>query len=274
MRFALVDVFAERPYTGNQLAVIRDAGGLDSATMQTLAREMDFSETTFVLDEGAESATVRIFTPAEEMPFAGHPTLGTAYVLREGSDAYTLSLRAGEVPVRFEGHLAWMRPPTPEIGAGLDRALAARIVGLDARELASGLEPCRLYSGAPYFLVPLASLEALARVRVDAALLAAEGLDGSVFAVCRGAHSADADFAARMHFFDGTRMREDPATGSANSAFGAYLGMLGERGRRVVEQGFELGRPSRVYLEIGATLEVGGKVQPVAAGTLHRSPAG
>jgi len=273
MRFAIVDVFAERPYTGNQLAVVRDAAGLDAATMQTLAQEMNFSETTFVLEERAASATVRIFTPAEEMPFAGHPTLGTAHVLGSALGAYTLSLPGGEVPVRFDGDLAWMRPPAPEVGAEIDRALAARIVGLGARDLAADLEPRHMHSGAPYYLVPVASLDALKRLRVDSSVLAAEGLDGAVFCVCRGGYSADADFAARMHFFDGAGMREDPATGSANSGFAEYLARRGERGLRIVEQGFEVRRPSRIYLEIGETLEVGGKVRPVGEGTLRRPSA-
>lgn len=268
MRLSIVDVFAEQRYQGNQLAVVRDAATLDSATMQSIAREMNFSETTFVIAQSPGSATVRIFTPGEELPFAGHPTLGTAYVLTGGQGSITLALAAGDVAVTLGDGLAWMQPPPSGIGEPIERDVAARIVGLEPDEIADDMAPRLMHSGAPYSLVPVASLGALRRVRVSKAELDRLGAGTSVFSVCRGGYSPDAHFGARMHFFDGSGMREDPATGSANSAFAACLRQQGERGERIVEQGFEIGRPSRIYLGIEEPIVVGGKVWPVAEGRL------
>ena len=111
MKFSIVDVFAESRYAGNQLAVIEEAAELTSSAMQLIAREMNFSETTFVTARSTKVATVRIFTPAEELPFAGHPTLGTAWVLTGGRGGLVLDLKAGRVPVRFDGDIGWLTPP-------------------------------------------------------------------------------------------------------------------------------------------------------------------
>jgi trans-2,3-dihydro-3-hydroxyanthranilate isomerase len=268
MQLTLVDVFAERRFAGNQLAVVQDAGALDDETMQEIAREMNFSETTFVTAEAEASAKVRIFTPAEEMPFAGHPTLGTAWVLGRERGRYRLELAGGDVDVVFDGDLAWMTPPAPEIRELIDPERAARLVGLGGDELDPGVPPRIVHSGADYCLIAVRSLDALRRLRVDRDLLTEFSSGASVFAVCPGGYSDDADFAARMHFFDGVGLREDPATGSANSGFAAYLEALGRTGELVVEQGFEVGRPSRIYLRIDETLQVGGKVRPVAEGSL------
>lgn len=265
----LVDVFAEAPCEGNQLAVVRGAAGLAPARMQAIARELNFSETTFVVAEDGKRAEVRIFTPAEELPFAGHPTLGTAWVLARGRGAYTLGLGAGDVEVRFVDDVAWMTPPAATLGAPLARAVAAEIAGLGETDLDPAVDPALVRCGPAFALVPVRSPEALGRVRVASEALARHGLGAFPFTVCRGGYSADAHFAARMHFFDGTGIREDPATGSAASAFAAWLASRGEHGRFVLEQGFEIGRPSRLHLDVGAATAVGGKVQLVARGRLE-----
>ena len=127
----IVDVFAERPLSGNQLAVVRGGAHLDTLTMQAIALEMNFSETTFVVEERSDEARARIFTPVRELPFAGHPTLGTAWVLGRDRDSYTLDLPAGRVPVTFEaGGIAWMQPPPVEPGAVLSSQSAAALLGL------------------------------------------------------------------------------------------------------------------------------------------------
>ena len=127
----IVDVFAERPLSGNQLAVVRGGAHLDTVTMQAIALEMNFSETTFVVEERSDEARARIFTPVRELPFAGHPTLGTAWGLRRDRDSYTLDLPAGRVPVTFEaGGIAWMQPPPVEPGAVLSSQSAAALLGL------------------------------------------------------------------------------------------------------------------------------------------------
>ena len=270
MHCSIVDVFAERPLAGNQLAVVRNCAELDTATMQAITREMNFSETTFVVDEWPGEARVRIFTPDRELPFAGHPTLGTAWVLGRGRDRQTLHLDAGQVPVTFEaGGIAWMKPPAVELGEFLDPATAAALTGLDETEIEPRY-PCRhAVVGPRFLLIGLRSLDALRRMEINPAVKAgiAEGVLG-VFAFANVAYNEDADFAARMISL-GRWLREDPATGSANTAFAAYLRSLGVSGRIVVEQGFEIGRPSRLHLEVADEIRVGGKVHPVLTGTLN-----
>lgn len=270
MKLTIVDVFGERRYEGNQLAVVEDAGELDADAMQTIAREMNFSETTFVTSMSADSADVRIFTPAEELPFAGHPTLGTAWVLGRDRARFMLRLAGGDVDVKFLDGLVWMVPPPAELRSEIDAAAAAELVGLPPDELDGDWAPRRVYSGAEYCLVPLQSRRALESIAPDLAVVRAQSQGGALFSVCREAYSEDADFAVRMHFFDGVGLREDPATGSANTAFALYLREAGLNGRFIVEQGFEVGRPSRLYLDVGEPIRVGGRVQLVAEGRLNR----
>jgi trans-2,3-dihydro-3-hydroxyanthranilate isomerase len=269
VKLTIVDVFAEARYEGNQLAVVEDAGGLDAGRMQAIAREMNFSETTFVTAQAEDRATVRIFTPNEELPFAGHPTLGTAWVLARGEQVrVVLSLPVGDVPVAFEESLAWLTPPAATAGEPVRPEDAAALLGLDAADLDPDLDPQLVTCGPTFPIVGVKSLAALKRVRVDRDTQQRLGIPGFPFAVCRSGYSPDADFAARMMFFDGVGMREDPATGSANAAFASYLRDRGVSGRRIVEQGFEIRRPSRIYLAVGESLAVGGRVQPVAEGRL------
>jgi len=267
MDCTIVDVFAESSLSGNQLAVVRDAGHLDCATMQAIALETNFSETTFVTEELSGEARVRIFTPTRELPFAGHPTLGTAWVLGRGQDSYTLHLHAGRVHVTFEADgIAWMQPPPVEPGEVLSPQSAAALLGLSANDIDTSY-PCRFATIGPCFaLVGVKGLDALRRARVHSEVyddLAGDDEPG-VFVFTEGAYSDDAHFAARMFHHRG--LREDPATGSANTAFAAHLRSLGVRGRIVVEQGFEIGRPSRLYLDVADTIRVGGKVRPVLTG--------
>ncbi len=267
MNCTIVDVFAESPLSGNQLAVVDGAGRLDSATMQAIALETNFSETTFVLEERPGEARVRIFTPNRELPFAGHPTLGTAWVLGRERDSYALDLPAGRVHVTFEaGGIAWMQPPPVEPGAVLSSHSAAALLGLTANDI-DPRYPCRFATIGPCFaLIGVTGLDALRRARVKSEVYddLAGGDEPGVFVFTEGAYGDDAHFAARMFHHRG--LREDPATGSANTAFAAHLRSLGVAGRIVVEQGFEIGRPSRLYLDIAETIRVGGKVRPVLTG--------
>lgn len=272
MKFSIVDVFAEHPLQGNQLAVVEDAAALSTRQMQDIAREMNYSETTFVTEADEDRARVRIFTPEWELPFAGHPTLGTAWVLGRGRDVYTLELDVGRVQVTFEKEMVWMVPPPVQLGATFPAERAAALVGL-AEEQLDGSFPVRLAEVGPRFvLIGVRDLAALKVARLDEArhqaYLAAGEPVQCVFVFSAEPYGSDAQFAARM-FFESGGVREDPATGSANSAFAAYLEDLGWRGRQVVvDQGVEIRRPSRLYLDLGDPLRVGGKVQPVAVGTL------
>ena len=270
MHCSIVDVFAEEPLTGNQLAVVRHCGHMDAATMQAVAREMNFPETTFVVEEGDGEARVRIFTPAQELPFAGHPTLGTAWVLGRGRSVYTLDLAAGRVPVTFDASgIAWLQPPPVTLGDTLPLDLAAALLGLAEADIDRSY-PCRYAEVGPRFvLIGVETIDALRRSTVHATIHA--GLAGTdflgVFVFTQPGYSSDADFAARM-FFNANGWREDPATGSANAAFAAYLRERDITGAFVVEQGFEIARPSRIYLDIGDVIQVGGKVRPVMTGDL------
>jgi trans-2,3-dihydro-3-hydroxyanthranilate isomerase len=271
MDLTIVDVFAEQPLAGNQLAVVRDCDGLTTDAMQAIAREMNFSETTFVTREGDDDADVRIFTPEGELPFAGHPTVGTAWVLAGGIGTITLNLQAGAVPVQFADGVGWMTPPPVRLGGSLDAARAAGLIGLQVDQL-DPAHPIRFAEVGPKFvLIGLRDLAALKAAKLDEALHTAalsEGLGVQcVFLFTAESYGPDADYASRM-FFRSAGLREDPATGSANTAFAAYLKDLrGGEFDVVVDQGVEMQRPSRLYLRVRERIEVGGRTQLTATGT-------
>ncbi len=272
-RLEIVDVFAEQPFAGNQLAVVFDAAELSDVQMQTIARETNFSETTFVLSDKGDMAKVRIFTPGSELPFAGHPTLGTAWALTRGRHGVVLDLAGGRVPVEFIDGIAWMIPPPVEFKGEIPRGDAAALLGLGADDLDPDWAVETAVVGPGFVLLPVKDLPTLQSARFDLEQLdrvsAKYKLDKavhSVFAFTSQAYGADADFAARM-FFNTGEAREDAATGSANACFAAYLyARNGIAENIVVEQGFEIQRPSRLYLQTGDVLRVGGKVQPVLEG--------
>jgi trans-2,3-dihydro-3-hydroxyanthranilate isomerase len=268
MKLTIVDVFAESRYEGNQLAVVEGAAGLPDRTMLAIAREMNFSETTFATEQCEGRARMRVFTPGEELPFAGHPTLGTAWVLGRHRDAFTLDMPVGAVTVTFRDDIAWLTPPRAELLVTLTPEHAAELVGASIDDLDTDLPPCVIRCGPTFPVIAVKSLDALRRVRVSPSTGARLRIPGFPFIVCRGGYSSDATFAARMLFFDGVAIREDPATGSANAAFAWYLRRRGERGHFIVEQGFEVKRPSRIYLEVDDALSVGGRVHAVAEGHL------
>ncbi|MCR9260974.1 MAG: PhzF family phenazine biosynthesis protein [Pseudomonadaceae bacterium] len=280
LRIVVVDVFAEKPLAGNQLAVVLGAADLTEEQMQLIAREMNFSETTFVLREAADEADVRIFTPASELPFAGHPTLGTAWVLTAGARSITLNLAGGRVPVDFVDGVAWMTPPPVEFKEPIATGDAAALLGLSESDLNSDFSVAVAVVGPGFLLVPLKDLSTLKGARFNLDLLhemtASGVLDKSVdgvFAFSSEPYDATADFASRM-FFEAGDAREDPATGSANACFAAYLKAAGGGAKTVsgasvvVDQGVEILRPSRLYLNLSEPLQVGGKVQPVLDGVI------
>ena len=278
MKLTIVDVFAERALAGNQLAVIQQCQGLSDERMQDIAREMNFSETTFVITEGDGEADVRIFTPAQELPFAGHPTVGTAWVLSGGEGQITLNLKAGAVPVSFEDGVGWMAPPPVQLGDTFGRAKTAELINLPVEALDPDY-PIRFAEVGPRFiLIGVRDLAALKAAKLDGDLhrsYVEAGLGVQcVFVFTTESYGPDADFASRM-FFDTGGVREDPATGSANTAFAAYLyDLKRDEFDAVVDQGIEILRPSRLYLRVGPTPRVGGRTQMVVSGTFDAGVAG
>lgn len=290
LRFHILDVFAEEPLAGNQLAVFISLGTIGTDAMQKLAREMNFSETTFV--ESAEPRgggyDVRIFTPQREVPFAGHPTLGTAYLIQQELikrpvDRLILNLQCGQIPVDFaysggRPDVLWMLQPKPTFGRTLDAASACKVLGLDESEV-DGRFPVREAStGFPFIIVPLKTLESVKRIRVarDLCLQLIEQTEAkALLAFAPATYSADNDLNVRV-FADYYGTPEDAATGSANGSLAAYLVETGYFGGRPVdvrvEQGYEIGRPSLLFLRAEReggeiSVRVGGRVQPFASGT-------
>lgn len=289
MRFHLVDVFAERKYAGNQLAVVESLGELTDGEMQRVAAEMDYSETTFIesFDERDGGYDVRIFTPNEEVPFAGHPTLGTASVLRERTDADTeigLNLPVGRISVRIEHEereTLWMTQQAPEFGDRLDRETLADVLSLTERDLDDGVDrdgdderPVQVVStGLPTIVVPLANRNALERAEIDRGTYDAVVEDRAaknVLVFCPEPRDDANDLAVRV-FAPHYGVPEDPATGSSNGCLAGYLATHGEEDVDLhVEQGHEMGRPSLLQLRAdpSGSVEVGGRVVPVAHGEL------
>lgn len=288
IEFLLLDVFARRAFEGNQLAVFPDAAGLEDEEMQALAREMHFSETTFILASrpGTRGWPVRIFTPAREVPFAGHPTLGTAYVvwdrfLERQANEVLLDLKVGTVPVEVgeKGQLLTMTQKAPEFGRTVSAAEAAEVLGLAPGEIDERFPAEEVSTGLPFLIVPVRRLEAVRAITVNltAYYRLVDRLEAkAVLAFC----PETVDPECRLHvrvFCDYYDVPEDPATGSANGCLCGWLvrhRYLGTDGFAIrTEQGVELQRPSELWLEGretpgGIVVRVGGRVVPVAAGAL------
>lgn len=281
--FRLVDVFTEVPFAGNQLCVVPDTPeGLDSDAMQTLAQEIGFSETTFVTESRGDGYRMRIFTPAQELPFAGHPTLGTAFTLvSEGrvNSSCLQTTEAGDVPVVVDTRtgFAWMTQLPPVFNEEFaDGELLARAAGLDPNDLHPDLPAQVVSTGLGPLLVPIRNEGALRRAERDqrACREAVELAGGEclyLFAV-RG----DGDVMARM-FDPFSGIGEDPATGSAAGPLGVYLaarGIAGMPGRLVIAQGEMVGRPSFLHVDVRAdgdswVIRVGGGVRVVGIGVFR-----
>jgi trans-2,3-dihydro-3-hydroxyanthranilate isomerase len=294
--FAQVDVFAEAPLEGNALAVFADARGLSSSEMQALARETNLSETTFILPRTPEieqerGVQVRIFLTTEEVPFAGHPTLGTAswlywnHPVLRGSEQITLDLGIGPIVVRFtpprpgeQGVFGTMKQNDPIFGdvrnSREEREAVAAAFNLSADDLDPQLPAQVVSTGMAFCVLPLRSLEVAARLRINPQI-ARSFLDriGAKFFYCitRADANSVADWHARMQFDTG----EDPATGSAAGGAIAYLvrhGLVASGQTIVIEQGIEILRASHIH--VSATIEndvvkkvfVGGRTIPVASG--------
>lgn len=288
LEYHLVDVFTETALQGNGLAVVFDTVGLSTERMQAIAREFNLSETTFIQRRDAaiesdEGVRVRIFTTQEELPFAGHPTLGTASVLKLHApdvlveNTIRLALKVGSVPVRFSSDALFgeMTQRDPEFLDQLDSAEVAHLCGLRLEDLHAAVQPQVVSTGTAFAIVALCSHEPLARLRVDqeraTQYLRAHG--GRWFYVMGPTGGSSPAWRARMQFYGG----EDPATGSAAGCAISYLvryNIVASRLKIHVQQGVEIGRTSDLFL--AATLidgrvsdvRVAGSTVPVAKGTI------
>jgi trans-2,3-dihydro-3-hydroxyanthranilate isomerase len=291
-RYVQYDVFTREPLTGNQLAVYLDARGLDSARMQSIAREMNFSETTFVLpsEQAGTDIRMRIFTPGNEMPIAGHPTIGTTFaladagIIRHGSSRFVFGLNAGPTPVdlQWDGsrlEFAWMTQGLPQFGADIaDRAAAAAALTLQASDLADGLPVQVVSCGVPFVFIPLRDKATVDRASADAAMIRRVGGKYAVFLFAVSPAGSEETVYSRM-FAPDFGIVEDPATGIASGALGSYLVrhavVSGDATRRILSlQGAAMRRPSRIHIDIeGAAdnisrVRVGGESVLVAEGSL------
>lgn len=293
-RFYIVDVFAETRFAGNQLAVFRDGNNYSDAEMQRIAKEMNFSETTFIASDEPRNGgyDVRIFTPAEEVPFAGHPTLGTAYVIMreiigKSVDSVVLNLMVGQIPVDLiykddEPDILWMTQKPPQFGRTLSFEEMAASLGLETADLDARFPVQEVSTGIPFIMVPIKSLEAIkkARVQRDRFFQMVENSEAkAALLFCPQTYRDENDLNVRV-FVDYYDIPEDPATGSANGCLAGYLikhDYYGSTRISVrVEQGYEIGRPSLLWLKARKNEEeievrVGGKVFMVAEAELRNS---
>jgi trans-2,3-dihydro-3-hydroxyanthranilate isomerase len=307
VNYLFYDVFTDRPLLGNQLAVFPDAGALTTARMQAIAREINFSESTFILPAERPDTDIRmrIFTPAVEMPMAGHPTVGSTFalahlgVIAPRTSRFVFGLNVGPTPVDLEWdgdrvRCAWMTQAPPTFSRAVrDRDAVAAALGLRTTDLADNLPLEEVSCGVPYLIVPLRDREAVDRATADAvAMLRLPDLPRShpailLFALDRGvvgrvpagagaAEGAPADTYSRM-FAPGLGVLEDPATGSAAGPLGCYLvehGLVAPEQARTITnaQGVKMGRASRIAVSItgrpGAItdVKVGGQAVLVARG--------
>lgn len=292
LNFHIVDVFAEEKYQGNQLAVFENADGLSDEMMLKIAREINFQETTFIIADEEKNGgfDVRIFTPEYEVPFAGHPTLGTAFVLfnspqNTDKQSIILNLKIGQVPVIKENETLWLEISNPVFGKKFNSEIAD-LFGLKPEDIDESSPIEVVSTGLPYLILPLKNLDAVQRIRFNDEQIktwllenqlyktnAPDKLTTAFFAFTRETEMDDNQLHARMFCYENGKIIEDAATGSANSCLLAYL--LKYEANKIsyrVEQGYEIGRPSLIEIsgELNEkqdfSLKVGGKTKLVAQG--------
>ncbi|MFX1254660.1 MAG: PhzF family phenazine biosynthesis protein [Promethearchaeota archaeon] len=287
--FYIVDVFAEKKYEGNQLAVVLNAKDLSGSEMQQIAKEMNYSETTFILSEGKQDSgyDVRIFTPKEEIPFAGHPTLGTAYIIGreivgERIKSIELNLKVGKIPVELNYKeekldVLWMKQKTPIFGRIFNPEHIAQALSLDKMDMDEKFPIQEVSTGLPFIITPLKSLNAIKRAKIvekDFFDLIKDSEAKAILLFCSETYNSENDLCVRVfaHYYG---VPEDPATGSANGCLSGYLSKYRYFGKESidvrVEQGYEIDRPSLLLLRSEQTegtieVKVGGKVILIAKG--------
>ncbi len=277
LKYRILNVFTSGGgrLSGNPLCVFEDGSQLDPAAMQALARQMNLSESTFILPSKRAAALVRIFTPAYEMPFAGHPTLGTAHVCRAlglGGNQLGLEMRAGIIPVTSQGD-HWTLRAAPSTSRLVESSAAeiARLLGLESGDI--GFQPLWLKAGREQLIIPLTSEAAVRRARPKPEMFEKlRSVDGAGQALVFASTGAK-KIMSRFFFPDGPSILEDPATGSACANLGGWFLAMGRRPPLAFEvsQGELIGRPSLLQLEVNTDNEVfvGGEVIELGSGILN-----
>ena len=279
--FYIVDVFAEKKYAGNQLAVVKNAESLSDTEMQQIAKEMNYSETTFIT-KNTTGYNVRIFTPEKEVPFAGHPVLGTAFIIREmitPVNEIIVKVAAGKIPVTFSNDgILWMKQNPPQFFQRFKPGVISPVLSLDEKDIDNTFPIEEVSTGLPFIIVPLKSLDAVKRAKIVKDKyyeLIKNTKAKAILVFCPEPCTPGHDLHVRV-FVDYYGIPEDPATGSGNGCLAGYLVNHAYFGKScidiTVEQGYQIGRPSLLYLRAekkeGIQVFVGGKVIMVAKGEL------
>jgi PhzF family phenazine biosynthesis protein len=275
-RFRLVNVFTREgdPFSGNPLCVFENGSSFDTPTMQALARQFNLSETTFILPSSSANAGVRIFTPGFEMPFAGHPTLGSAHVCRAlglGGDSLALEMKAGIIRVEARANRWTLTAPEASCReVAVPRSTLAQALSLEASDIIE--RPLWVKAGKEQLIVPLASTDAVRRAAPNAAAFAAIQSEDGIGMAYVFADSAAGQTLARFFFPSGGTLLEDPATGSATANFGRWWLAMRRPIPATIEiaQGEQAGRPSSLYLDVTAErrIRVGGDVIDLGGGEI------
>jgi trans-2,3-dihydro-3-hydroxyanthranilate isomerase len=287
IKFYITDVFGVGKYSGNQLATFPNASELTSTEMQQIAREVNFSETTFVIanDVSKKEFSVRIFTPENEVPFAGHPTLGTAKIIFDkfldaSETELTLTVKAGKIPVKRIQNTLWMHQIQPQFGPIFDKDVLARILNIYETNILSHFPIQQVSTGLPFILIPLKNLEALKKATVTKQLARELLKDSPVkefMIFCLEGYSTEDKISTRV-FVEEFGIPEDPATGSATGCLAAYLLQYNVLGSNSIElsvaQGYEINRPSRLFIKASRTakkfdISIGGRVNYIAEGNWY-----
>lgn len=290
--FYIVDVFANEKFAGNQLAVVRNAQGLSDKEMQSITRETKFSEATFIMSDEEKNGgyDVRIFTPATEVPFAGHPTIGTAFIIqreiiKKPVQKLLLNLKVGQIPVTItykggQADVLWMKQINPSFGRIWDAGVMAHALNLDRSDIDERFPIQSVSTGLPFIIVPLKTLSAVKRAKVNLAeffgLFKSIEETECIDIFCPETYHKENNLNVRV-YADCHGTPEDPATGSGNGCLAGYLVKYGYFGNDSIdirlEQGYEIGRPSLLFLKSSMQgdkidVNVGGRVVMVVKGEL------
>ncbi|HOK52306.1 MAG TPA: PhzF family phenazine biosynthesis protein [Bacteroidales bacterium] len=284
LKYFILDVFANTPYSGNPLGVFFDFGVLSSQEMQKIARELNFSETTFITSSQRVDGgyPVRIFTPTHEIPFAGHPTLGTAYILHRylesiSTEDVLLNLSIGQIPVSFLDNEYWMMQQQPVFGNYFSPEILANVLGISSNAIMTDWPIVEVSTGLPFLLVPLTSLEWVRKVYIQKDVyerFARSTMARGIAVFCQEGYEAHQQVAMRV-FVPELGIPEDPATGSAAGCLAAYLLKFHPQQHSklmiTLGQGYEIDRTSEIKIQAifdgqSYQIRVGGKVQEIAQG--------